>query len=211
MEVPQRENTLNGVNGSISSRDAVAPGRWDHDRQVMPVRNQETAGGSPGHAKQVSGSRNRTSARWDCCRRIATWNVNTLYQVGKLDNLKKEAEMMKLDVVGVSEVRWTGSGHIDSGGWTMYYSGGERHEAGVGVLLRKEVAEAVVGSWQVSERVILVKIGAKPTGLNTIQVYAPTGDHSDDEVETFYDQVDSARGQCKPEATLVMGDLNAKV
>ena len=41
----------------------------------------------------------------DCCSRIATWNVNTLYQVGNLDNLKKEAERMKLDVVGVSEVR----------------------------------------------------------------------------------------------------------
>uniref|UniRef100_A0A0P4VZ55 Endonuclease/exonuclease/phosphatase domain-containing protein n=1 Tax=Scylla olivacea TaxID=85551 RepID=A0A0P4VZ55_SCYOL len=63
-----------------------------------------------------------------------------------------------------------------------------------------------------SERVILVKIDAKPTGLNIIQVYAPTGDHSDDEVDAFYEQVDSAWGLCKPgEVTLVMGDLNAKV
>ena len=82
----------------------------------------------------------------------------------------------------------------------------------MGVLLRKEVTEAVLGSWQVYERVILVKIDAKPTALNIIQVYAPTGDHSEEEVDAFYEQLDSVRSRCKPgELTLVMGDLNAKV
>ena len=46
--------------------------------------------------------------------------------MGKLDNLKKEAERMQLEVVGVSEVRWMVSGQIISGGWTLYYSGRER-------------------------------------------------------------------------------------
>ena len=41
----------------------------------------------------------------------------------------------------------------------------------------------MVGCWQVSERAKLVKIAAKPIGLNIIQVYAPTGDHSDNEVD----------------------------
>ena len=85
---------------------------------------------------------------------------------GKVGEPEKKAERMKLDVVGVSEVRWTGCGQLTSGGWTLYYSGGETHYAGVGVLLRKEVAEAVIGCWQVSERVILVKIDARPIGLN---------------------------------------------
>ena len=40
--------------------------------------------------------------------------MNTLYQTGQFDNLKREAERMKLDVVGVSAVRWTGSGHVNS-------------------------------------------------------------------------------------------------
>ena len=145
-------------------------------------------------------------------RRIATWNVNTLYQDGKFENLLREAERMNLDAVGVSEVRWTGSGQTTSGGWTFYYSGGEAHRAGVGLLLRNELAGAVTGCWQLSDRVILVKIAAKPVGLNIIQVYAPTADYSDEDIETFYEQVDSARSQCKPEEiTLVVGDLNAKV
>ena len=65
---------------------------------------------------------------------------------------------MKLDVVGVCEVRWTGAGQVSSDGWTFYYSAGDRHEAGVGILLNREMTEAVVGCWQVSKRVILIKL-----------------------------------------------------
>ena len=97
---------------------------------------------------------------------------------------------MKLDVVGVSEVRWTGVGQVSSDGWTFYYSGGDRHEAGVRILLNREMADAVVGCWQVSKRVMLIKITVKPVGLNIIQVYAPTTDYSDSKVEEFYEQVD---------------------
>ena len=82
----------------------------------------------------------------------------------------------------------------------------------MGLLLRNEQAGAVTGCWQLSDSVILVKIAAKPVGLNIIQVYAPTADYSDEDIEAFYEQVDSARSQCKPEEiTLVVGDLNAKV
>ena len=109
-------------------------------------------------------------------------------------------------------MRWTGIGQVSSDGWTFYYSGGDRHQAGVGILLNREMADAVVGCWQVSKRVMLIKITAKPVGLNIIQVYAPTTDYSDSEVEEFYEQVDSVRRQCKAEeVTIVMGDLNAKV
>ena len=65
--------------------------------------------------------------------------MNTSYQPGKFDNLKKEAERMMLDVVGVSEVRWAGSGLVKSNGCTFYYLGGDRLEAGFGVLLKGEL------------------------------------------------------------------------
>ena len=214
MDTSNTRNSANGVNGSSSIEEAVAPGRVSHARQVRFDRQQATAGGSPAHAEQVPGSRRATAAtaRTDKIKRIATWNVNTLFQVGKFENLKKEAKRMELDVVGVSEVRWTGAGQVSSDGWTFYYSGGERHEAGVGILLGREMAEAVVGCWQVSKRVMLIKIAAKPVGLNIIQVYAPTTAYSDSEVDEFYEQVDSVRRQCKAEeVTIVMGDLNAKV
>ena len=144
-----------------------------------------------------------------CYHKIAEWNIYTLYQAGKLESVKEEARRFKLDILSVSEARWTGSRNIASGDWIFYYCGGEKHEAGVGSLLQN----SIVACWQVSQRVIMVKIAAKPVGLNILQVYAPTGDHSDDsDVQLFYEQLDKVRNQCKSgEVTLVMVDLNAKV
>ena len=114
MGMPQRRNNDNGVNGSPFGEVAVALGRPGRAQQGLPVRDQTTAGGA-GHVQQVPSGR-RVTARVDKMRRIATWNVNTLYQDGKFENLLREAERMNLDAVGVSEVRWTGSGQTTSGG-----------------------------------------------------------------------------------------------
>ena len=105
--------------------------------------------------------------------------------LSKFDNLKKEAERMRLDVVAVSEVRWAGSGHVNSDGWTFHFSGGDRHEAEVGVLLKRELAESVLGCWQVSKRVMVMKIAAKPVGLHIIQVCASTTSYRDSEIDDF--------------------------
>ena len=185
MESTRTDISTNDVNGSSSQEDAVAPGRSGYVRQVVSDRHQVTVGGSAGHAQQVSGSRYYATARTDCRIRIATWNVNTPYQARKFDNLKREAERMKLDMVGVGEVRWTGSGHVNSEGWTFYYSGGNRHEPGVGVLLKRELAESVLGCWQVSKRVMVMKIAAKPVGLHIIQVCASTTSYRDSEIDDF--------------------------
>ena len=44
--------------------------------------------------------------------RIGTWNVRSLYATGKLDNAIKEAKDINIDILGLSEIRWTGSGKI---------------------------------------------------------------------------------------------------
>ena len=70
----------------------------------------------------------------------------------------------------------------------------------------------MTGCWQLSDRVMLLKIDANLVAVNVIQVNAPTTAHSDDVIDTFYEQVDEVRRQCKnDEVTVVMGDLNAKV
>ena len=52
----------------------------------------------------------------------------------------------------------------------------------------------------------------KPVGINKTQVYSPTTDYSENDIEEFYEQVDSVRRQCKAEeVNFVMGDLKAKV
>lgn len=68
----------------------------------------------------------------------------------------------------------------------MYYSGGDHHERGVGILLNKKVANSVIGFWLVSDRVALVKLKAEPFNINVIQVYAPTSASAEEEVEESY-------------------------
>ena len=43
-------------------------------------------------------------------RKIGTWNVRTLNQDGKLENVIMKMKRLKLDILGLSEVRWTNSG-----------------------------------------------------------------------------------------------------
>ncbi len=59
---------------------------------------------------------------------IGTWNVRTLYQAGKLPQLIREFNNYKLQILGISEMRWTGSGRMVSDGKTILFSGHEeRH------------------------------------------------------------------------------------
>ena len=96
--------------------------------------------------------------------------------------------------------------------YTMIYSGGEDHKNGVGIILRNEVAKSMIGYWPISDRVVMVKLQAKPFNINRIQVYAPTQDYDDENIEEFYEQIQLAVSYTKSSDIIcIMGDLNAKV
>ena len=90
-------------------------------------------------------------------------------------------------VLGVSEVRWTGLGEIRSGDYTAYYSGGERAERGVAIVVHKSVVRSAVKKIVCNDRIIAVKLKAEPVSILIMQVYMPTSEYEDDEVEKFYD------------------------
>ena len=119
---------------------------------------------------------------------------------------------LKIQILGISEIRWTDKGNFKLGDFNMYYSCGMHHEKGVSILLHKEIAKSVIGFWPVSDRVITVKIHAKPFNINIIQVYAPTSSSSEEDLEEFCSGIDSCMKQCKSnEIKVVLGDFNAKV
>lgn len=68
---------------------------------------------------------------------FGTWNVRTLRRAGKLENLKKEMIINELDILGISEMRWEGSGELWSDDFKVMYSGGDKAVNGVGMLVRK--------------------------------------------------------------------------
>ena len=129
---------------------------------------------------------------WNRLLRIDTWNVRTLYQAGKLSNALKEMDNMKLDLLGISECKWTDNGIIVKDNNIMIYSGGKEHRNGVGIIMSKEIARSLIGYWAISERVIVIKLQGKPFNLCIIQIYAPTQDHEDEEIELFYDEIQTA-------------------
>ena len=144
--------------------------------------------------------------------KIGTWNVRTLYKPGRYENLKAEMIDMKLDILGVCETRWTDNGRIDDKDNVMIYSGGEKHMYGVGILMKKSIANSMIGFWPVSDRVIMMKLNGSPFNINIIQVYAPTQDHEEEDVEKFYECIAQVLEYTKSgEITIIMGDWNAKV
>ena len=68
-------------------------------------------------------------------RRVGSWNVRTLYESSKLRQVLKEMECYNLDILGISECRWTGSGKMASQGHTVLYSGRSDHPGGVAILI----------------------------------------------------------------------------
>lgn len=73
--------------------------------------------------------------------RIATWTVRSLHASGKLDNTILEMERMKINILGISDVQWPGSGKCNtSSGVLMYYSGTQdpKYRYGVGFLLQDD-------------------------------------------------------------------------
>ncbi|KAG1673509.1 Craniofacial development protein 2 [Nymphon striatum] len=144
--------------------------------------------------------------------KIATWNVRTLYQKGKLDNVNQEMDRMNLNILGLSEVRWTGAGSQKINNKTFIYSGGTKHERGTGILFDEPTARCLKAWCPISDRVIVAKLEAKPLDIGIIQVYAPTSDSEDEEVERFYEEIDRAKAYLKSQdIKIVMGDFNAKV
>ncbi|XP_042874362.1 craniofacial development protein 2-like [Penaeus japonicus] len=142
---------------------------------------------------------------------IATWNIRTLYQQGKLDNVILEMDRLKLDVLGLGEVRWVGVGQFVKGDKTVLYSGGDQHHHEVVLILNKQFSKSAQAIWQQSDRILLVKLKTSPFNVNIVVAYSPTADSNEDEIDMFYDDLEAAHNQCKcNEVNIIMGDFNAK-
>jgi len=96
----------------------------------------------------------------------------------------------------------------------FFYSGNDDrdHRRGVGIVVAKKLLASVVDFVPYSDRTALLKLRAKPNDLNIIQVYAPTADSPDQEVEQFYSEIkEMLKLTKKHDVNMIMGDFNAKV
>ena len=76
---------------------------------------------------------------------IGTWNVRSLNQ-GKLEVVKQEMARVNVDILGISELKWTGMGEFNSDDHYTYYCRQESlRRNGVAIMVNKRVRNAVLG------------------------------------------------------------------
>ena len=86
--------------------------------------------------------------RVQCCKEqycIDTWNVRCM-SLGKLEVVTEEMARVNIDILGISELKWTGMGEFNSDDHYMYYCGQESlRRNGVAIMVNKRVRNAVLG------------------------------------------------------------------
>ena len=76
---------------------------------------------------------------------------------GKLDVVKREMARLNIDILGISELKWTGMGEFNSGDHYIYYCGQESlRRNGVALIVNKRVGKAVLGYNLKNDRMISV-------------------------------------------------------
>ena len=100
---------------------------------------------------------------------------------------KFEMARVNVDILGISELKWTGMGEFNSDDHHIYYCGQESlRRNGVAIMVNKRVQKAVLGCNLKNDRTISVCFQGKPFNITVIQVYAPTSNAEEVEVEWFY-------------------------
>ena len=132
---------------------------------------------------------------------------------GKLDAVKQKLARVNIDILGISELKWMGMGEFNSDDHCIYHCAQEsvrRH--GVAIMVNKRVQNAVLGCNLKNDRMISVRFQGKSFNITVIQVYAPTSNAEEAEVEQLYEDLqDFLEITPKKDVLFITGDWSAKV
>ena len=121
-----------------------------------------------------------------CCKEqycIGTWNVRSMNQ-GKLEMVKQEMARVNINILGISKLKWTGMGEFNSDDHYIYYYGQESIRINGVFIVNKSLK-----CYLKDDRMISVHFQGKPLNITVIQVYAPTSNAEEAEVEQFYEDL----------------------
>ena len=103
---------------------------------------------------------------------IGTWNVRSMKQ-GKQEVVKQEMARANINILGISQLKWTGMGEFNSDDHYIYYCGQESlRRNGVAIIVNKRVGNAALGCNLKNDRMISVHFPGKSFSITVIQVYA---------------------------------------
>ena len=105
---------------------------------------------------------------------------------GKLEVVKQEMARVNLNILGISELKWTGMGEFNPDDHCIYYCGQESlRRNGVAIIANKRVQNTVLGCNLKNYRMISFRFQDQPFNITVIQVYASTSNAEEAEVERF--------------------------
>ena len=109
---------------------------------------------------------------------------------GKLEMVKQEIARVNVDILGISELKWTRMGEFNSDDHYIYYCGQESlRRNGVAMMVNKRIWNAEVGCNLKNDTMISVRFQGKLFNITVIQVYALTSNAEEAEVERFYEDL----------------------
>ena len=131
---------------------------------------------------------------------------------GKLEVVKQERARVNVNILGISELKWTGMGEFNSDDHYIYCGQESLRRNGVAIMINKIVLNAVLGCNLQNDRMISVHCRGKTFNITIIQVYAPTSNAEETEAERFYEDLqDLLELTPKKDFLFIIGDWNARV
>ena len=120
---------------------------------------------------------------------------------------------MNINVLGISQLKWNGTGEFNTDDHYIYYCEQEFLRINkVAIIINERVQNAVLGGNLKNNRMISVHFQCKPFNITVIQVYALTSNAEEAEVEQLYEDIqDLLELTLKKDVLFIIGDWNAKV
>ena len=150
-----------------------------------------------------------------CCKEqycIGTWNDRCMNQ-GKVEVVKQEMTRVHIDILRISELKWTGMGEFNSDDHYIYYCGQESfRRKGLAIIINKRVQNAILGCRLKNNGMISVRFQGKTFNITAIQVYALKSNAEEADAEPSYEDLqDLLELIPKKDVIFIIGDWNAKV
>jgi len=144
---------------------------------------------------------------------FGTWNVRQLFKSGAVHNIVNEVEKYKFKLTALQEIRWSNTGTININETTIFYgSCTDQRQLETGFAVHKDLVPVVKEFKDINPRISMLTIETQLFDISFMNVHTPTEDKSQDEKDTFYEQLESTLNSIlSNRIQIVLGDLNAKV
>jgi exonuclease III len=142
---------------------------------------------------------------------LAMWNMRTMLQVGKMEEVAREMLNFGIDVIALQEMRRSGYGRIDKKKYSAFYNGSDNSGLhGTGFIINSTMKQKYLGFEPLGDRICKIRFKGNFQNLTIISAYALTEEADEEEKGAFYDKLERECNKIpRYDVTVLLGDFNA--